>query len=171
VSRPLVSLIAAVARNGIIGGGNQLLWRLSSDLKRFKALTMGKPLVMGRKTFQSIGAPLPGRETIVVTRDPAWSHPGVAVAHNVERALEIARAMARASGAPEIVIAGGGEIYAQTIGLAKRLYITEVDLSPDGDIRFPQIDRERWRETKREPGVRGPRDEADFVFVDYVRTN
>jgi dihydrofolate reductase len=127
--------------------------------------------VMGRKTFQSIGAPLPGRETIVVTRDAAWSHPGVAVAHDVEGALAIAREKARASGASEIIVAGGGEIFAQTIGRAERLYITEVDLSPEVDIRFPTIDKSRWREAKREPGVRGPRDEADFVFVDYIRAN
>jgi dihydrofolate reductase len=171
VNAPAIALIAAVARNGAIGSQNAMPWRLSSDLKRFKALTLGKPLVMGRKTFQSVGAPLPGRETIVVTRDPAWSYPGVAVAHDIEGALEIAREKARASGAREIVVAGGGEIYAQTIGLAERLYITEVDLSPHVDIRFPRIDKTRWRETKREPGVRGPRDDADFVFVDYVRTN
>ena len=169
VNGPPIALITAVARNGAIGSQNALPWRLSSDLKRFKALTMGKPLVMGRKTFQSIGAPLPGRDTIVVTRDPRWSHPGVAIAHDIEGALEIARQKARESGAGEIFVAGGGEIYAQTIGLAERLYITEVDLAPDGDVRFPQIDKARWRETRREPGVRGPRDQADFVFVDYVR--
>jgi dihydrofolate reductase len=171
VSAPAIALIAAVARNGAIGSRGTLPWRLSSDLKRFKALTLGKPLVMGRKTFQSIGKPLPGRDTIVVTRDLSWSHPGVAVAHDIEGALDIARQKARASGADEIMIAGGGEIYMQTIGLAERLYITEVDLSPDGYIRFPQIDKLRWREARREPGVRGARDEADFAFADYVRTS
>ena len=169
MNAPVIALIAAVARNGAIGSENAMPWRLSSDLKRFKALTLGKPLVMGRKTFQSIGAPLPGRDTVVVTRDLSWSHPGVAVARDIESALEIARQKARASGAEEIIIAGGGEIYAQTIDLAERLYITEVDLAPNGDIRFPQIDEARWREARREPGVRGARDDADFVFVDYVR--
>jgi len=164
VNGPVVSLIAAVARNGAIGAGNAIPWRLSSDLKRFKILTLGKPLLMGRKTFQAIGRPLPGRETIVVTRDRAWVHPGVAVAHHIPAALEVAR------GAPEIMVAGGGEIYAQMIGIADRLYITEVDLAPPAaDARFPAIDKTRWREVRREPGVRGPRDAADFVFVDYER--
>ena len=168
---PPIALIAAVARNGAIGAQNDLPWRLSSDLKRFKALTLGKPLVMGRKTFDSIGAPLPGRDTIVVTRDRSWSHPGVALAGDIEGALELARRKARASGADEIIVAGGGEIFAATIGLAERLYITEVDLAPDADIRFPQIDKAHWREAKREPGVRGARDDAGFVFVDYVRAS
>jgi dihydrofolate reductase len=118
---------------------------------------------MGRKTFQSIGAPLTGRETIVVTRDRAWSHAGVEVAHDIDAALGVAR------GAFEIMVAGGGEIYAQTIGIAERLYITEVDLAPPCDARFPAIDAAQWREVKRERGVRGPRDAADFVFVDYER--
>jgi dihydrofolate reductase len=156
-------LVAAVARNGAIGAGNAIPWRLSSDLSRFKTLTMGKPLIMGRKTFQAIGAPLPGRETIVVTRDRAWKHAGVSVAHDIEAALAVAR------GASEIIVAGGGEIYAQTIGIADRLHITEVDLAPPSDARFPPIDAAQWREVKREKGVRGPRDAADFVFVDYER--
>ena len=163
MSGPIVSLIAAVARNGAIGAGNAIPWRLSSDLKRFKSLTIGKPLIMGRKTFDAIGAPLRGRETIVVTRDPAWSHAGVAVAHDIDAALAVA-----CSG-PEIIIAGGGEIYAETIGIADRLYITEVDLAPPSDARFPPIDAAQWREVKREKGVRGPRDAADFVFVEYQR--
>jgi dihydrofolate reductase len=163
VSGPIVSLIAAVARNGAIGAGSVIPWRLSSDLKRFKTLTMGKPLIMGRKTFESISRPLPGRETIVVTRDRAWSHAGIAVVHEIDAALAVAR------GAAEIIVAGGGEIYAQTIAIADRLYITEVDLAPPCDARFPPIDAARWREVKREKGVRGPRDEVDFVFVDYER--
>jgi dihydrofolate reductase len=163
VSGPIVSLIAAVARNGAIGAGNAIPWRLSSDLRRFKGLTMGKPLIMGRKTFQAIGRSLPGRETIVVTRDRAWSHAGVEVAHDIDAAL------AFACGPSEIIVAGGGEIYVQTIGIADRLYITEVDLAPPSDARFPPIDPAQWREVKREKGVRGPRDAADFVFVDYER--
>ncbi len=114
---PLV-LVAAVARNGIIGAKGGLPWRLSSDLKRFKALTWGKPLVMGRKTFESIGRALPGRETIVVTRDPAFAPSGVLVAHNLDAALDLAAERASAMGADEIIIGGGGEIYAQTIARA-----------------------------------------------------
>jgi dihydrofolate reductase len=165
---PLV-LVAAVARNGTIGANNGLPWRLSNDLKRFKALTWGKPMVMGRKNFQSIGRPLPGRETIVVTRDLAFMAPGVLVAHRLDAALDLAQERARAMGADQIIIAGGGEIYAQTIGQASRLVITEVALDPDGDAHFPAIDPREWREISREKGERGSRDEADFAFVNYER--
>ncbi len=165
---PLV-LVAAVARNGVIGADNRLLWRLSSDLKRFRARTWGKPLVMGRKTFQSIGRPLPGRETIVVTRDPGFSAEGVFVVHGLDAALALAQARAAAMGAGAIVVAGGGEIYAQTIGRADRLALTEVALAPEGDAAFPRIDPAEWREIRREPGGRGPGDEADFCFVDFER--
>jgi dihydrofolate reductase len=169
VSAPRVALIAAVARNSVIGRDNGLIWRLGSDLKRFKALTLGKPLVMGRKTFQSIGRPLPGRETIVVTRDPSFHADGVLVARDIDAALALAAGRAAALGTDEIMVAGGGEIYAQTIAGADRLYVTEVALAPQGDVRFPVIDAGHWRETKREAGVRGERDEADFAFVDYER--
>ena len=166
--KPLI-LVAAVARNGVIGGDNRLLWRLPSDLKHFKALTIGKPLVMGRKTYQSIGRLLPGRETIVVTRDRRFLPQDTLVAHSLDAAFALAAERAAAMGAEAIVIAGGGEIYAQTIGRASRLAVTEVALEPEGDARFPPIDPEVWREVKRERGVRGPRDEADFSFVEYVR--
>ena len=166
---PIIALIAAVARNGVIGAGDALPWRLSSDLKRFKALTMGKPLIMGRKTFQSIGRALPGREIIVVTRDEGFASEGVEIASDIESALRLAGMKARAAGVDEIIVAGGGEIYAQTIARAGRLYVTEVALAPEGDAFFPPIDPTLWREVKREPGARGPRDEADFAFVEYER--
>ena len=162
-------LVAAVARNAVIGGRNGLLWRLPSDLRRFKALTLGKPLVMGRKTFTSIGRALPGRETIVVTRDPGFSAASVIVAHDLGTALALARTRAEAMGADAVVIAGGGDLYAQTITLADRLAITEVALQPSGDAMFPPIDPAAWREIRREQGLRGPTDEADFSFVDYER--
>ncbi len=169
MSAPVVALIAAVARNGVIGSGGALPWRLSSDLKHFKAATMGKALVMGRKTFQSIGGPLLGRTFFVVSRDRAFKAEGVSVARDVDEALALAEPAARAAGADEIVVAGGGEIYAQTIGRASRLHITEVDLAPLGDARFPAIDPAVWREVSRRKGERGPRDEADFAFVEYER--
>ena len=169
MSAPRLALIAAVARNGVIGAGDALPWRLSSDLKRFKTLTMGKPLVMGRKTFQAIGRALPGREIIVVTRDEAYAPEGVEVARDIDAALRRAEVKAGAAGVDEVVVAGGGEIYAQTIARAGRLYVTEVDLAPEGDARFPRIDPALWREVRREPGERGPRDEADFAFVEYQR--
>jgi dihydrofolate reductase len=165
---PLV-IVAAIARNGVIGANGGLPWRLSSDLKRFKALTWGKPLVMGRKTFASIGRALPGRETIVVTHDPTFAPSGVLVAHNLDAGLDLAAERASAMGADDIIIAGGGEIYAQTIARARRLFITEVALDADGQARFPPIDPHEWREIGREAGERGPRDDADFEFVSYER--
>ena len=165
---PLV-LVAAVARNGIIGAKGGLPWRLSSDLKRFKALTWGKPLVVGRKTFESIGRALPGRETIVVTRDPTFAPSGVLVAHSVDAALDLAAERARGMGADDIIIGGGGEIYAQTIARAHRLFITEIALDAEGEARFPPIGLQDWREASRERGERGPRDDADFAFVNYQR--
>ena len=165
---PIV-FVAAVARNGIIGANGGLPWRLSSDLKRFKALTWGKPLVMGRKTFESIGRALPGREMIVVTRDPTFAPSGVLVADNLDAALDLAAERAGVMGAGEVVIGGGGEIFAQTISRASRLFITEVALDAEGEARFPPIDPLKWREIGRETGERGPRDDADFAFVDYER--
>jgi dihydrofolate reductase len=167
--RAPLAIVAAVARNGVIGANNGLPWRLPTDMKRFKALTWGKPLVMGRKSFESIGRPLPGRETIVVTRDPAFAPSGVIVARELDAALELASVRARAMAADEIIVAGGGEIYAQTIADARRLFITEVALDAKGDVRFPLIDHGQWREVRREKGERGPRDQADFTFVDYER--
>jgi dihydrofolate reductase len=169
MSPPVVALIAAVARNGVIGAGEALPWRLSSDLRRFKALTLGKPLIVGRKTFQSIGRPLPGREIVVVTRDESFAPEGVGVARDVDAALRLAETSARKLGAEEIIVGGGGEIYAQTIARAGRLYLTEVDLAPEGDAFFPPIDPTLWREVHREMGARGPGDEADFAFVEYRR--
>ncbi len=164
-----VVLVAAVARNGIIGAKGGLPWRLSSDLKRFKALTWGKPLVIGRKTFELIGRALPGRDTIVVTRDPTFAPSGVLVAPDIDAALDLAAERAGATGADEIIIGGGAEIYAQTIARANRLFITEVGLDAEGETRFPPIDPHAWREITRETGERGPRDDADFVFVEYDR--
>lgn len=165
---PLV-LVAAVARNSVIGNGNALPWRLSSDLKRFKALTLGKPLVMGRKTFDSIGKPLPGRETIVVTRDETFRPAGVHTAATIADALDLARQRALAMEAKAVIVAGGGEIYAQTIALADRLEITHVEVDVEGDARFPPIDPALWRETGRETHSPGPTDEAAFAFVRYER--
>ena len=164
-----LAIVAAVARNGVIGANNGLPWRLWSDLKRFKALTWGKPLVMGRKTYLTIPRALPGRETIVVTRDPAFAAAGVSIAHELEAALDLAAQRGGAMGAEEIIVAGGAEIYAQTMARASRLYITEVALDAAGDARFPPIDAGQWREVRRRKGERGPRDEADFTFVDYER--
>jgi dihydrofolate reductase len=158
-----IAIIAAVAKNGAIGARGGLPWRLSSDLKRFKALTLGKPLILGRKTFESIGRPLPGRRVIVITGDPAWTRPDVTAVKDFEAALEAA------GEAEEIMVGGGGAIYALALPRASRLYLTEVDAEPEADVMFPRLDPKQWREVRREPGVRGPKDEVDFAFVDYER--
>lgn len=164
-----VVIVVAYARGGVIGGDNRLLWRLRTDLKRFRALTLGKPMIMGRKTFQSIGKPLPGRETVVVTRDPAFRAEGVHVAGSVEAALAEASRLAARIGANEIVIAGGGDIYAQTLAIADRIHATEVHADIAGDAFFPSIDPSQFAQVAREEHPAGPDDEHAFAFVDFAR--
>lgn len=165
---PLV-MIAAVAKNGVIGDDNRLLWRLKADLKRFRALTWGTPVIMGRKTFDSIGRPLPGRETILLTRAKLARIEGVHVAHSLDEAMAMAGTCAQRMGVGEAHVAGGGEIYRALMPHAMRMEITEVALEPEGDTTFPAISRSEWRETRREAHRAGPDDEADFAFVSYVR--
>ncbi|WP_261969959.1 dihydrofolate reductase [Prosthecodimorpha staleyi] len=166
---PEIALVAAVARNGVIGRDNDLPWRLSSDLRHFRRLTMGRPILMGRRTFQSIGKPLDGRTNIVITRDPAFAVDGVVVAASLEAALRLGREIAIRDGADAVMVTGGGEIYAEAMPHADVLHLTEVDLAPAGTVRFPAIDPLIWQETARVPGERGPRDEAGFAFVTYRR--
>ena len=168
--RPIsIVLVAAVADNGVIGRDNAMPWRLSSDLKRFKALTMGKPVVMGRKTFLSIGKALSGRTNIVVSRDLGFAAPGVLVAGDLDAALTTARGDALRRSADAIVVIGGTDIFAQCMPLADRLEITHVHARPDGDTYFPLIDETRWRAVARSEHPAGPRDEASFAYVSYVR--
>lgn len=164
-----LGLIAAVARNRVIGRANTLPWRLPSDLRHFRAMTMGKPVLMGRRTFESIGRPLPGRFVVVLSADPAFRAEGVDVVRSTSEALDRAAAIARDKGADEIVVAGGGTLYRELIGLARRLYLTEVDLSPSGDTLFPEIDPSLWTEAARFPHPRSGEDEAGFAFVTYER--
>lgn len=165
-----VVLIAAVGRNGAIGLRDGLPWRLPSDLRGFRAETMGKPVIMGRKTFASLGRPLPGRYLVVVSRDPALALPeGVVGATGIETALDRAQAIAAEHGAAEVMVAGGAEIYRAVLPFAGALRITEVDLEPEADSFFPPIDPAVWRETAREAGERGERDEACFAVVRYGR--
>ena len=162
--KPPIVLVAALARNRVIGADGDMPWHLPADLKRFKAITLGKPMVMGRKTFEAIGRPLPGRRTIVVTRDPSWR------ADVVEIALDLDSAIARAADASpdEIIIAGGGQIYAQAIGRADRLRLTWIDVEPAGDAMFPAVDLAVWREVDRADfPVDG--DRPAHAFVDYDR--
>ena len=141
-----VSLIVAVSRNGVIGINNQLPWHLPEDLKYFKSVTMGKPIVMGRKTYDSIGRPLPGRTNIVITRDAAWTAPGVEVAQTLEDALKLGAKACDTSGASEIMVIGGEQIYRMTVAAADRLYLTQVDAEVEGDAFFPTIDPQAWHE-------------------------
>jgi dihydrofolate reductase len=164
-----IIIIAAVAENGVIGRGNALPWRLKSDMAHFRELTMGKPVVLGRKTFASIGKPLAGRTTIVISRDKNFGAPGTVVAPNFDAALATARGDALRRKASAIIVAGGADIYAQALPLATHLVITEVHKPVDGDTRFPAIDAELWRETARREQKPGPQDEAAFAFVTYQR--
>jgi dihydrofolate reductase len=166
---PAIVLIAAVADNGVIGRDNALPWRLSSDLKRFRALTTGKPVVMGRKTYVSIGKPLPDRTNIVVTRDPAFAASGIVAASSLGVALEAARGDALRRGADAIAVIGGTEIFNQAMPLADRLEITHVRSCPEGDTLLPPIDGAIWRATARSEHAAGPNDDADFSCVTYVR--
>jgi dihydrofolate reductase len=143
VDRPEIFLVVAVADNGVIGQGGAMPWHISADFRRLKALTMGKPLVMGRKTFDSLPGVLPGRRHIVITRDPQWQAEGAERAASLEAALAMANA-------PHIAIFGGAQIYAEALPLADRIELTEVHASPPGDTRFPAFDRHQWREAMRE---------------------
>ena len=143
-----ISLIVAVSRNGAIGLNNQLPWYLPEDLKYFKSVTMGKPLIMGRKTFDSIGRPLPGRANIVLTRDPQWTSDGVKVVQSVEQALVAGEIACEAADVDEIMVIGGEQIYRMTIDLADRIYLTQVDADVEGDAFFPDIDLNNWSQTR-----------------------
>ena len=164
-----IVLVAALGDNSVIGRDGQLPWRLKSDLQHFRKLTMNRPLIMGRKTHESIGRLLPGRTNIVLTRDLSLIAPGAVLATSLDAALSYARADAAKRGVDEIMVIGGGDIFAATMGMADRLEITHVRTSPDGDALFPPIDPEVWQETAREDHYAGPDDDADFTLSTYVR--
>lgn len=164
--------VVAVTENGVIGRDNAMPWRLKSDLKRFKALTFGKPVIMGRKTFLSIGKPLPGRTNIVVTRDAGFQAAGAIVARSLDAALDVARGDALRRLASEIMVIGGAEIFAQCLDRADRLEVTHIHAEPDGDafldiLRAP--DPARWEETARVRNAAGADDSADFTYATYLR--
>jgi dihydrofolate reductase len=166
-----IVLVAAVAENGVIGRGGGLPWRLKSDLQHFRAITLGKPIVMGRKTWVSLGRPLPGRTNIVVTRDRAFTARGAVVATGLAAALEVACGDALRRGADAVAVIGGGDIYAQLISVATRLEITSVHARPDGEAVFPPIDPALWRETARRDCPAGPGDEASFTILTFLRAH
>lgn len=142
-----IALIVARAENGVIGVDNQLPWHLPRDLKYFKQVTMGKPVVMGRKTFESIGQPLPGRTNVVVTRNPNWSAPGVRVVTSLRDGLELARVQADLDGVDEVMMIGGATLYREAMQFADRMYVTQVHLAPDGDAFFEAPDASRFART------------------------
>ena len=164
-----ILLVAAIAQNGVIGRGNALPWRLKSDMQHFRALTMGKPVVMGRKTYLSIGRPLKGRTTIVVRRDRGFAAPGIVVAPSLDAALAAARGDALRRNADTIIVAGGADIYAQAMPLATQLAVTHVHKRVDGDAHFPAIAADEWHESARSEHEAAAEDEAAFAFVTYER--
>lgn len=171
---PPIVIVAAIAANGVIGRDNRTPWHLPSDLAHFRALTFGKPLLMGRKTYESIGRPLPGRSTIVLSRQADFganfSFPtDVQVADNVTAALALAKAAAQARAVDEIILAGGTELFALLIDRVARLHLTLVDLSPEGDTYFPSIDWSQWQEVRREAHAPQKGDDAAFTFLDFER--
>ena len=156
----ILSLIAAVAKNGVIGKDNQLLWHLPEDMKHFRETTRGKPVIMGRKTWESLPdkfRPLPGRLNIVVTRNPNYEAPGATRVHSLRDAIE------QAGNAEEIFVIGGEQLYRESVPLANRLYLTELEQAFEGDAFFPALDRANWNEESRQPGGAG------FSFVRYAR--
>jgi dihydrofolate reductase len=165
---PEIVCVAAVAENGAIGRDNAMPWTLRSDMKHFRALTLGRPVIMGRKTFLSIGKPLKGRTNIVVTRQADFRAPGTVVVASIAAALQVARGDAMRRFAAEIAVIGGAEIYAQCMDAAQRLEITQVHATPEGDTHFPPIG-EQWHEVARERHAAGEGDSAAFSFVTYRR--
>lgn len=167
-----IVIIAAVADNGVIGRGGAMPWRLKSDMRHFRALTLAKPVVMGRKTYDSLQIkPLPGRTNIVVSRDKAFTAPGVLVAPSLDAALQAARGDAMRRGTDAIMIIGGADLYAQAMPLAGRLEITQIHSRPEGHSLFPPIDVAVWREVARAAHPAGADDDAAYDFVSYLKAN
>lgn len=160
---PKLTLVVAVARNGVIGRDGALPWRLSSDMKRFKAVTMGKPVLMGRKTWESLPRkPLPGRENLILTRDAGFRADGAWAFTDLAAMIAAGRAMAAESGAGEVCVIGGAQLYEAVLAQADRIVLTDVNLEPEGDA-YLRLDLSQWREASREDVAAGPNDDADFV--------
>ena len=159
-SKPILAIIVAMDNNHGIGKGNQLLWHIPEDLHHFKCLTMGKPLIMGRKTFESIGRPLPGRLSIVITQQPDWRFDGVEVVYSFEQAVSVASSYIeknnreKDSSNNEIMVVGGGQIYALALPMVERIYLTQVDIALEADTFFPIIDSKKWRLLTESPAMR-----------------
>ena len=164
-----LSLVVAMAENRVIGRDNGLIWRIKSDLKYFKANTIGRPVIMGRKTLLSIGRPLPGRENIVLTRDGDFRADGVHPVRSMDEAIELANLLAPGLGASEIAVAGGADVYAQLLPRASKIVLTLVHAAPEGDAFFPDFEQMNFRETFREAHEAGPDDQYAFTYVTYQR--
>lgn len=164
-----IAIIVARASNGVIGREGDMPWRLSTDLKRFKALTMGKPLVMGRKTLESFPKLLPGRPHIVVTRNTEYCREGVTVTASLDAALQEAVRQAAELGVGEVFVVGGGEIYRQALPLADRLYVTHIDAAPEGDTTFPSVSDDAWTVVEELAVPAGERDDHSTVYTVYRR--
>lgn len=160
-----IAMIWGMSRNRTIGRNNALPWHLSEDLKYFKRVTMGKPIIMGRKTWESIGRPLPGRSNIVISRDPNYSAEGIKVVGTLEEAISLAESIALIDGAEEVVVIGGAQIYALTLPIADRLYMTQVHAEVAGDAFFPQFDLSQWHEVGREDFSASGPNPYDYSFV------
>lgn len=155
----MLSIVVAMDRNRLIGRGNALPWRLPADLKHFKAVTMGKPILMGRRTYESIGRPLPGRTNIVVSRDPHYAAPGCTVVPTIDAAL------AAAAGAPEIMLIGGAQLYAELLPRTQRIYLTRIDAAFEGDTWFPELVPADWRELERSDHAPDEQNPYPYSFV------
>ncbi|EJF75729.1 dihydrofolate reductase [Bartonella alsatica] len=164
-----VCLIAAVAENGVIGRGGIMPWRLSTDLQRFKTLTFGKPIIMGRKTWDSLGRPLPGRTNIVITRNCTFMAEGAVVVHSLLQACSVAKSEASQNGANAIFIIGGGEIFQQGLRIADKIFLTEVLASIEGDSFFPVFDKEGWTIVQTQYIPEGDKDSHPTRFIVYER--
>lgn len=164
-----IVLVAAIGENSVIGREGQLPWRLKSDLQHFRKVTLNRPVIMGRKTHESIGKVLSGRTNIVLTRDFTLVAPGAVIATSLDAALAFARTDAAKRGVDEIMVIGGNDIFAATMPMAERLEITHVHTAPEGDVYFPAIDPEVWEEVSREDHYAGPDDDADFSLATYTR--
>jgi len=164
-----LAIVVAVASNGTIGFNNELPWRLPEDLKHFKRITMGHPIIMGRNTYDSIGKPLPGRTNIVVTRQQEWFADGVQVVHSLSQALDAGRRAAVRDGVSEVMVIGGAEFYRQIIPQAECLYLTEVHAIVEGDAFFPAIDHGEWRELERKKYEADSRNPYPYSFVTLER--
>jgi dihydrofolate reductase len=162
----VVSLVVAVAENGVIGRENALPWHLPDDLRHFKRMTIGRPVIMGRKTFESIGRPLPKRMNIVVSRNKDFTADGVTVAHSLREALDLAT---RPSGNGEVAVIGGAALFAEALPLADRLYLTEVHDSPEGDVFFPEFDRSAWETVDEKPGEPDEQGRRTHTFLTLRR--